>query len=165
MAHRWHVNPWQVHVTVRCVWEGPESWHALLVQIFLPDSKPGQWAWVDLGILVTQAADAVILLRKAIAKATAAWWKHRTFPFARLEHMRFKTARVMLTSGNERVYSQVHLMELEPAAIERFVYEGRLMDTEFCFYTNRDLRMLVAVGRKDRARHEAAQERAAHIEA
>ena len=117
---------------------------------------------MDLGILVTQAADAVILLRKAIAKATAAWWKHRTFRFARLEHMRFTTARVTLTSGNEHVYSQVHLMELEPAAIERFVYEGR--DTEFCFYTNRDLRMLVAVGRKDRARREAAQERAARIE-
>ena len=52
----------------------------------------GQWAWVDLGIVVTQAADAIILLRKAIAKSTAAWWKHRTFPFARLEHMKFKTA-------------------------------------------------------------------------
>ena len=136
-ARRWHVDSWLIRVTVRCIRKGPESWRALLVQTFLPDSRPGQWACVDLGLIVTQAAD-ILLLRKAISKATAAWWQHRTSPFTRLEHMRFKIARVTLPGRDESEYSQVHLMELAPA-IEQFVHEheGRLMDTDFCFYTVR----------------------------
>ena len=79
--------------------------------------------------------------------------------------MKFKVARVTQAAERDHAYSQVYLTELEPAAIERCVMEGRLMDTDFCFYANSDLRRLVAVGRKDRVRHEAAQQRAARIDA
>ena len=85
------------------------------------------------GVLATQAPDSVCLLQKTVTAATQmVEVSYRTSPYTRVAQLRFKTARVTHSQGNDHWYTQLQLHELEPAEIEHYVQEGRLMETDYC---------------------------------